>query len=1030
MHFKDSVLMLEVIKSWFWSGKRAKAVAILLLIAFAAGGCGAEKKPLVENEHPNLATRVEQTANERLDEVNPIAAAQVRDPLREDPFDRIDQLIQGGDLSEATRLLRHHLVAQPDDAQALFRLASLLAESGDLAQSIELLNTIPLSHPDAGLPALGQTADWCFQLEQYEVAEQKYLQLLELAPDAVLARRQLAYLLNRQGRRHEAAVHVRVLCEIGDIQQDELHSLVVLTNAMYDDPKQQVHGTSRPYWPIGASGQARHLMNQQLYVEASETLRPVVEGGDVPPAVLALYLRILIEAQDDNGFRRWLSKSTDSVQQFSDYWAALGTYLLIECRFEEAAKALGEAVDRDPTDLISIGRLRQALFALSQDSLAEKWEVRWRKTRDILRVNNRVSAAELPDPDLIGDLALRLHELDFKLQAILWKSIEAAVRGLPIEVQQELNVDRERLLKSNDAFPNQEERLCGMDLKKYSRPDLKRITPLENESVAGKGAVADHDSIRNDVPVIPQFINVATEVGLSHSFSVAAKPQESGFAIYQILGAAIAVLDYDLDGASDFYLGQGAADPPSFYADASNVFYRNVERKLIDVTMPSGTGEFRYSTGITSGDWNQDGFQDLAVANLGGDVLLINNGDGTFRSQMLSTDESLTRVPTSMAMADVTGDHLPDLFQLAYVDDNNIAKRPTRDSQGLVISSLVPTDFRLGKDRLIANSEDGTASLQSWDDGELHNATGLGVVVANLDETLGNEIFIGNDLHPNQLWQRNVSTGVWSEVALPLGCAYGFTGNATASMGITTGDFDANGTLDFHITNFQDDASSLFLLANGVYRDRNHQFQINASSRAVLGFGTQSIDFDNDGRLDIVVTNGHVEDETQSEAAFEQPPQLFRNMDGHFQLVEVSDASGYWSSRHLGRALARIDFNRDGKMDYLVTHLEAQTALLINQTDSQNHWLQLQLVGTQCERDAIGARVRVKTGDKESYHWVTAGDGYLCRNELVLQIGLGQMTQIDEMVIEWPSGTVQTIRNISADRRMLVIENEADAVEM
>ena len=117
-------------------------------------------------------------------------------------------------------------------------------------------------------------------------------------------------------------------------------------------------------------------------------------------------------------------------------------------------------------------------------------------------------------------------------------------------------------------------------------------------------------------------------------------------------------------------------------------------------------------------------------------------------------------------------------------------------------------------------------------------------------------------------------------------------------------------------------------------------------------------------------------------------------------------------------------------MDYLVTHLEAQTALLINQTDSQNHWLQLQLVGTQSERDAIGARVRVKIGGKELFHWVTAGDGYLCRNESVLQIGLGRVPQVEEITIEWPSGTVQTIRNVSADRRLLVVENEADSVEI
>jgi ASPIC and UnbV/FG-GAP-like repeat len=198
----------------------------------------------------------------------------------------------------------------------------------------------------------------------------------------------------------------------------------------------------------------------------------------------------------------------------------------------------------------------------------------------------------------------------------------------------------------------------------------------------------------------------------------------------------------------------------------------------------------------------------------------------------------------------------------------------------------------------------------------------------------------------------------------------------------------------------------------------------------VLGFGTQSIDFDNDGLLDIVVTNGHVEDEAQSPAPFRQLPQLFRNMEGRFELIEVTDTSGYWSSKYLGRGLARIDFNRDGRMDCVITHLEAPTALLINQTDSQNHWLQLQLVGTQSERDAIGARVHVKAGNSSSFHWVTAGDGYLCRNELMLPIGLGQATQVEELSIEWPSGITQTIRDIPIDRRLLIIENQTDPVPL
>ncbi len=933
-------------------------------------------------------------------------------------LDLADRLAQSGEVKQSMEILRELMIIDPGNPEVLFRLANLYAVQGSLAEAVELLHAIPEDDPQAGLPSLGQSADWCFQLERYADAERKYRRVLELAPNAALAHRQLAFLLNRQGRRHEAAIHVRSLSEIGDIRQDELQSLIVLSDAMYDDPKQATSDESPAYLPIGNSGEARRLFNLQNYDEVMRLLEPEVAMDQPRPAIVALYGRAAIESQNDEQYRWWLTRVDESTREFSEYWAAEGTHLLAECRFEEAARALGEAIDRDPTDLISIGRLHQTLLATGDTDLAEKWQNRWRQLRDIVRVNNRISSTPSPDPELLSDLASRLDVVGFKLQAVLWKSIEASARGLSMETHQRLNAQHQALVKSNSAFPDRSTRLCGMDLDRYPLPSID-IT-----SIGSSTTPAPHSGtpIEN---VDARFVNVADEVGLVHEFSVASVPQDSGFTIYQFFGGAIAVLDYDLDGSPDLYLGQGAADPPTFVGDKSNLLYRNSDQSLMDVTSFSSTSETRYTTGITSGDWNQDGFPDIVVSNIGGDRMLINNGDGSFRSQSLKGDYPITRVPTSLAMADLNGDSLPDLFQLAYVDDSDFTRRPKRNDAGQVISSLLPTDFSPGADRMIINDGRGGQVEANWDASADHSATGLGVVVANFDGRRGNEVFIGNDVRPNQFWQQDAATGQWNEVALPLGCAYGFTGGATASMGIAAGDFDDNGNLDLHITNYQDDAVSLYLFAGGVFRDRNVQFNLNAASRGVLGFGTQSIDFDNDGLQDLVVTNGHVEDEAGSNASFKQPPQLFRNMHGAFELVEVFDRSGYWSDQHLGRALARVDFNGDGRMDFVVSHLGAPTALLVNETITSHHWLQLQLVGTQSERDAIGAVVKIRTSGKESSHWVVAGDGYFSRNEAVVPIGLGKDDHVDEITITWPSGSIQTLTHIDADQRLLVIENEA-----
>ncbi len=185
---------------------------------------------------------------------------------RDAAIDSARQAARQGDLSAASSMLREVLLVEPNDVEVVFLLANAEAAAGRLAEAIGLLDEIPADHPEAGLPALGQSADWCFQLERYDEAERRYRQVLEKVPQAVPASRQLAYLYNRQGRRHEAAQHIRELCKQGDVLQDELHALIVLGDAMYDDPSSPMPtGGTRPYWPIGASGRARKLFNQENF---------------------------------------------------------------------------------------------------------------------------------------------------------------------------------------------------------------------------------------------------------------------------------------------------------------------------------------------------------------------------------------------------------------------------------------------------------------------------------------------------------------------------------------------------------------------------------------------------------------------------------------------------------------------------------------------------------------------------------------------------------------------------------------------
>ncbi|EMI57530.1 FG-GAP-like repeat-containing protein [Rhodopirellula sallentina] len=936
-----------------------------------------------------------------------------------------EKLMAEGDFAKASESLQNWLVIEPDDHEVLFRLANVHAAGGNLERAIELLGDIPRDHPEAGLPALGQSADWCVRLQRYDEAEQRYRELIKRVPNAVPPRRQLAYLLNRQGRRHEAAEQIVELCRRGDVHQDELHALVILTDAMYDDPSRadELEPGTLPYWPIGRSGEARRQFALQRYDDVIETLHEAVDSGEIVPAASALYGRAVAEAQDDARFQWWLARIDPATREFADYWAAIGAYESRHRRYPEAVRALAEAVWRDPTDFISIGRLRQPLIALEHVEIADRWNSRWSALQDAMKFNNQIAESDEPNVDAIAGLAESLARLDRPLEAVLWKILEAGYRDAPAEEVARLNAERRRLVSrelgaTGRDRPQNGERLCGLELDDFPMPSIN------SEAVDDLDIQVDSQAEGRVMDV--RFVNVAERTGLDHTYEVADTPVIQQFSIHQTLGGGVAVIDFDLDGAVDLAFAQGGADPPAEQSDRSNLFIRNVDQSWVDVTGETGTRETQYSLGMTSGDWNQDGFPDLVVSNIGADTLFINNGDGSFERNELSNPANFARVPSSIAMADLSGDDLPDLFQCVYVDDPEINRKPPLDGSGRVVAAVSPGEYHVGADTVIVNDGEGGFCSEPFRRDNREQGYALGVVIADLDGVAGNEVFVGNDLTPNQLWTRDHAGQVWRDVATMKGCAFDGSGVATGSMGIAIGDFDSNGATDIHISNYENQSSSLFLSDQDAYQDRSVAFGLAGPTRRMVGFGSQAIDFDNDADLDLVVANGHLDDSTEIRVPFLQPTQLLANSGAGFSLVEMSRDAEYWQASYLGRGLARLDFDRDGRNDFVVTHTGQPSALLVNETPTKNHWLQVQLVGTESERDAIGSRVTVKWGNREAVQCVASGDGYLSRNENVVSFGLGTAIGPLQVLIRWPDGRQQVHHDVNVDQRVLVVENESE----
>ena len=997
---------------------------LLVLLVFAitiATGCDSNR----ETEGP---VAVEDSAVEpEVDTESVNETVSTKDPpSRDEVIAESEGLAERGQLGKAASRLQTLLLVDPEDVEVIFRLANLRAQSGDLAGGVELLGSIPVEHPEAGFPALGQSADWCLQLGRYDEAEKRYRQVLDLFPRSPVAHRKLAFLYNCQGRRHEAAEHVYELCRQGNVRQDELHSLIHLSHAMHSEPTENAKSDSAvstgsssgeaEYRPIGGAADARLLFTQERYREAVERLEKAVVAGDQPASVIAFYGRAAAEAQDERRLRHWLAQADSSLHPYSEYWAALGLWLITENRYGEAARALLEAIDRDPTDVRSVGRLRSVLETLSRPDEADRIEQRAVELQRLFAVNNRVADTVPPDLGAIESLAQSLDTVGRGLEAVLWRTIAAYHRSAPRAEMQRLSAQLTELSQAGVSEGDQSARLCGILLKQFKLPDVD-VEPI---------AIANPSAPSKRKRCAARFQNVAQELGIEHAYQVASRPQRRGFSVYQSVGGAVAVLDFELDGNADLYFAQGGSDPPGFVGEQSNVVYRNLRDRILDVTSAGGAGVRQYSTGVTAGDWNQDGFDDLVVANIGANVLLLNNGDGSFSRHRFDNRDDKTLMTTSLGLADLNGDAIPDVFELNYLHDPEISRRPRMSDNGDVLESLMPQEFQPGLDRLVENSGDGTFSIREMNYETSSPArAGLGVVIGDFDNEPGNEVFVGNDVYANQLWRR-AENGSWYDIASQVGCAYGFSGAKTASMGIAACDFDRNGWLDFHITNFQGESVSHYLNVQGLYRDRNLQYGLAAASQAVLGFGTQALDVDNDGDSDLVVANGHIEDVAGSNAPFAQPAQLLENLIDRFELASVQDDTGYWSDRHIGRGLARLDWNGDGRLDFVITHLGERSALLVNKTVTKNNWVQLMLRGVKSERDAVGARIEVRLGGETLHGWVLSGDGFFSRNEPVVAFGLGEANAVREIQIDWPSGIRQVIASPPINQRILVVENEAE----
>ncbi len=513
----------------------------------------------------------------------------------------------------------------------------------------------------------------------------------------------------------------------------------------------------------------------------------------------------------------------------------------------------------------------------------------------------------------------------------------------------------------------------------------------------------------------PRLSDVTETAGITWRHSIG---DDALTNIVESTGAGCVFFDYDGDGDLDIYLVNGRYHPEFSHARGrkladklANALYRNNgDGTFTDVTVAAAVGDRGYGMAAVAADYDNDGDSDLFVTNYGRDTLYKNDGDGSFSDVTDTAGVGDSRWTVGATFFDFDRDGLLDLYVGAY-----LLFDPDYRHYFAADGFPGPLSYRGRRDTLYRNRGDGTFEDVSKTAGiDSPDGRAMGIAACDIDGDGDEDIFVANDGMENYLW-RNLGSGRFENIALATGTAFGQNGEATSAMGPEFGDFDRDGLVDL----FVPDMGYGCLYRNtgeGWFEEKSARLGVASVLGQYTSWSGNLLDIDNDGWLDIFVVNGdahHLEPEEDT---------LFLNRQGA-AFEDVSAKTGKaLSAKHVGRGSASGDYDNDGDLDLLILNLNDRPRLLRNDLGNQHHWLELRLIGTTSNRDAVGARVRLTAGGHTQLRDVRTSSGYLSQSDPRLHFGLGSTSRVDRVEISWPSGTVQILEKIAADQLITVTE--------
>ncbi|HTC46424.1 MAG TPA: CRTAC1 family protein [Candidatus Aquilonibacter sp.] len=573
----------------------------------------------------------------------------------------------------------------------------------------------------------------------------------------------------------------------------------------------------------------------------------------------------------------------------------------------------------------------------------------------------------------------------------------------------------------------------------FARPPWLRAQSPQNEKTASEPDLSATNKLSATNNLGLSFLNVARESGLNAKTIFGGEHKNKY--LLETTGCGVAFYDYDNDGWLDIFLVNGwrLEGFPSGTEPTSHLFRNNRDGTFSDITVKAGVAHSGWGQGVCIGDYDNDGWEDLFITYYGKNILYHNNGDGTFTdlSQKAGVVGKGTRWNTGCAFVDYDRDGHLDLFVANYID-MDLATAPAPESGPCLYKGVLvacgPPGLQGGKNILYHNNGDGTFTDVSEAAGifRANGTYGLGVLTADFDNDGWPDIYVANDSTASALYH-NKKNGTFEDIAIDAGCALSPDGKPQAGMGISAADYDLDGNLDLLKTNFAGDTPSLYHnLGGGNFEDTTFTAGLGAHTQ-FLGWGCGFFDFDNDGWPDILICNGHVYPEVEqlkTEAGYPQRKLLYRNLrNGHFADVSFQAGTGI-SEPAPCRGCAFGDFDNDGDIDVVVNTVNDYPQLLRCDSNVKNNWIKIRTIGTKSNRSGIGARLICTThpsGETKPHQQideVRSGGSYISQNDLRIHFGLGNAEKVDQLEIRWPSGHVDTLKDLKVNQLIYVKEGE------